>query len=95
MLTRVSFSGSPADKELLFFGKQGYRHMVSVGRFNSEGNEYSKPRGLLGFPISGAPGYRAALFLGREGTTARSHLDLSTPKGMQPGLCTSASLKWP
>ena len=44
-----------------------------------------KPRGLFGFPISGAPGYGAALFLGREGTTARSRLDLSTPKGMHQG----------
>ena len=59
--------------------------MVSAGPFNSEGNKYGKPKGLLGFPISGGPGYRAALFLGREGTTARSRLDLSTPKGMHQG----------
>ena len=40
--------------------------MVLVGLLNSEENKYGKPRGLLGSPISGAPGYRAALFLGRE-----------------------------
>ena len=62
-----------------------YPRMVWVGPFNSKENKHGKPRGLLGFPSSVGPGYRAALFLGREGTTARSRLDLSTPKGMHQG----------
>ena len=34
-LAGISFSGSPADVELLFFGKSGYHRLVSVGHFNS------------------------------------------------------------